>query len=308
MIVLRIMNKREEKKQSSGRLLIIAAALLWGLAGVCVKSISWGPMPIVAVRSVISLTMLFAVKRSFRLKITKTNLLGALMMSATSILYVVAIKLTTAGTAIVLQYTAPVLVFLFAVLFQHRKAKTAEIILTLAVFAGCLISFLDSLDFTRLLGNLLAFASAFTFAGQIIVMNRTDCDTEDTTILSNSLCFLICLPFVFTETLVWDAKNIIWLLIMAVFQYGLANIVFSRGIQRIDPVEASVLLSIEPIFNPIPVAIFCGEKMSALAILGSAIVIVSVTLHGLLPKWEAKKQAVGRKAVLGEDGKKERPV
>ena len=279
----------KQKSSNRSRLMILLTALLWGLAGVCVKSISWGPMPIIAVRSLISLLMLFAMKGSLKLRFTKTNLFGALMMSATSILYVVAIKLTTAGTAIVLQYTAPVLVFIFYILFRHRKATLAEIILTLAVFGGCVLSFLDSLDFTRLLGNLLAVGSAFTFAGQIIVMNGEDCDTEDTAILSNLLCFLVCFPFFFTETLVWDAKNILWLLVMAVFQYGLANALFTRNIHKVDPVEASIILTIEPIFNPIPVAIFCGEKMSALALIGSAIVIIAVTLHGLLPAWEAKK-------------------
>ena len=278
--------------------MILITALLWGLAGVCVKSISWGPLPIVAVRSLISLIILFTVKRNLRLKFTKKNLLGAFMMSATGILYVMAIKLTTAGTAIVLQYTASVLVFVFAVLFRHRKARLAELLLTLAVFAGCAISFLDSLDFTRLLGNALALASAFTFAGQIIIMNDQDCDTEDTAILSNILSFLICLPFFFTEKLAFDAKNIVWLLIMAVFQYGLANALFARNIHRVDPVEASILLTLEPIFNPIPVAIFCGEKMGLLAILGSVIVIAAVTLHGLLPHWEEKKTA--KKQVLSE--------
>ena len=74
------------------------------------------------------------------------------------------------------------------------------------------------------------------------------------------------------------------LLILAIFQYGLANILFSIGIKKTDSVEASLLLSIEPVFNPIPVAIFCGEHMSGLAIFGSAIVIVSIALYSLLPK------------------------
>ena len=77
-------------------------------------------------------------------------------------------------------------------------------------------------------------------------------------------------------------------LILAIFQYGLANILFSIGIKRTDPVEASLLLSIEPVFNPIPVAIFCGEMMTPLAIAGSVIVIAAVTLHGLLPQLQER--------------------
>ncbi len=279
------MSQKENTNQSrSGRLMILVTALLWGLAGVCVKSISWGPLPIVAVRSFLSMWLFAFVKKSFRVRLSKANLIGGTLNTATSILYVVAMKLTTAGTAIVLQYTAPVLVFLYAVIFRKRKSSLGETLLTLAVFAGCALSFLDNLDLTRLLGNSLAFLSAFTFAGQILVMNGEDCDAQDAIMISNTMCFLICVPFLFTETLAWTPKNIFWLLVMGIFQYGLANVLFSRGIHHVDPVEASILLTLEPIFNPIPVAILCGEKMSTLAIIGSVIVIVSVTLHGLLPR------------------------
>lgn len=274
--------------KTAGRLIILCTALLWGLTGVCVKSISWGAMSIIAFRSIISLMMLFIVKRSFRLRFTKTNLLAALMMSVTSILYVVSIKLTTAGTAIVLQYMAPIWVFLFSVIFRKKRPHAFEVILTFCVFAGCVLSFADTLDFTHVIGNLLALASSITYAAQIILMNSSECDTQDCTIISNGMCFLVCIPFWFIDTLVWDFQNILWLLILAIFQYGLANILFAIGIKKIDSVEASLLLCIEPVFNPIPVAIFCGENMGVLAIAGSAIVIISIALYALIPALQAR--------------------
>ena len=277
------MTSSSKNEKTTGRLLILCTALLWGLTGVCVKSISWGAMSIIAFRSIISLLMLFGIKRSFRLRFTRTNLFAALMMSVTSILYVVSIKLTTAGTAIVLQYMAPIWVFLFSVVFRKKRPHVYEVILTFCVFAGCVLSFADTLDFTHILGNLLALGSSITYAAQIILMNSRECDTQDCTIISNGICFLACVPFAFFDTLVWDFQNILWLLILAVFQYGLANIIFSIGIKKIDSVEASLLLCIEPVFNPIPVAIFCGEHMGALAAAGSAVVIVSVALYALIP-------------------------
>lgn len=282
------LNKKEIR---SGRILVAATAILWGLAGVCVKSIEWSSMTLMAARSLISFLMLLGVKRSIKLNFTKKNILCALMSSATGILYVMSIKLTTAGTAIVLQYIAPILVFLFAVIFQHRKAKLSEAIITLAVFGGCVLSFADSLDPSRVAGNILGLASGVTFAGQIIMMNGADSDNDDCFMMSNLLSFIICLPFTFFDkSLVFDAKNIIWVLILGVFQYGLANILFSRGAKKIDKVEASLILTIEPIFNPIPVAIFCGEKMGGLAIIGFAIVIVFVSLYGLLPTIEERRK------------------
>ena len=274
-----------KKVNNTGRILLVITAILWGLAGVCVKSIEWGSMSLMAVRSLISLVMLFAVKRSFKISLSKANIFGAIMMSATGMLYVEAIKLTTAGTAIVLQYVAPILVFVYSVVFQKKKARLSEALITLAVFGGCVLSFADSLDPTRVVGNLLGLASGITFAAQIIIMNDEDSDSDDCLLISNFISFVVCVPFLFFDkSLVFDVKNIVWVLVLGVFQYGMANILFSRGIKKVDKIEASLILTIEPIFNPIPVALICGEKMGPLALIGSAIVIVFVSLYGLLPK------------------------
>ena len=284
--------KTQTKKENNiGRLLIALTAVLWGLAGVCVKSIEWNSMSLMATRSLISLIMLLAVKRSFKVKLSKANVFGAVMMSATGMLYIESIKLTTAGTAIVLQYIAPILVFLYSVIFKKQRAKLSQALITLAVFGGCVLSFADSLDPTRFVGNLLGLASGVTFAAQIIIMNGQDSDSDDCLMIGNFISFVVCVPFMFfDESLVFNFKNIIWVLILGIFQYGFANILFSRGIKKVDKVEGSLILTIEPIFNPIPVAIFCHEKMGALAIIGSVIVIVFVSLYGLLPTLEKRKE------------------
>lgn len=271
------------ENKTKGRILLILAALFWGLAGVCVKSLSWSPTSIIAVRSIISLIMLGIYKGGFKIKLTKTNILGAMAMSACGILYIFSIKLTTAGTAIVLQYIAPILVFLYTVIFQKKKASPIEVILTFTTFLGCVLSFADSIDMTHLLGNILAILSGFAFATQIIIMNREDSDSQDAMMLSNLICFIICFPTLFfDEGLVFDAKNIIWILILSIFQYGLGNILFSIGIKLVDKIEGSLLLTIEPIFNPIPVAIFCNEKMGPISILGFVIVLISTTSYSII--------------------------
>ncbi len=291
--------------RGKGRTIIIITALLWGLTGVCVKSITWSTPAIICARAIISLIVLYifrivTMKKAdpkiqlneiLKIKLTKTNVLATLSITITSILYVQSIKLTTAGTAIVLQYVAPIFVFLYAIIFQKRKARISEIILTLLVFGGCVLSFLDSIDMTHVLGNILALLSGITYAGQIILMNGQEVDGNGSLILSNALSFCVCLPIVLAGPLPsFDKTNIIWILILGIFQYALANLLFSIGIKMIDKVEASLLLCIEPIFNPIPVAIFCGEKMGLLAIIGSIIVIFGVGLYGLVPTAIEKKE------------------
>lgn len=283
------------KQRNMGRAAMAITGILWGLAGVCVKSVTWSAMSLMASRSVLSLLILFVAKGSFKVNFKKENVLSGAMTTCTGILYVLAIKLTTAGTAIVLQYVAPILILVYSILFQKYKAKLSEILIVLAVFGGCVLSFADTLDPTRLLGNLLGLLSGVTFAAMIIIMNGADSDADDCLIISNALSFIICLPFFITDSsVVFDFHNVFWVLVFGIFQYGIANLIFARTIKWVDKIEASLILTLEPITNPIPVAILCGEKMGTLATIGFIMVIVFVTLYILLPTIEKR---FGRKDI-----------
>ncbi len=274
-------------QKNRSRLFLLGAALCWALAGVCVKSITWSAMSLMCARSLLSFLVLALFQHRLLPRFTKGNLLGALMMTGTGLLYMSATKMTAAGTAIILQYIAPILVFLYSVLFRGRKAKPAELVLTLAIFGGIVLSFADNLDTTHVLGNLLALASSVTFAGQIVVMNRDEVDPGDSLMTSCILSFLITLPFLLTDgSVVFTSANVFWVLVLGIVQYGLANTLFGKGIHGVDPVESSLLLTVEPVANPIMVALVCGEMMGAKAIIGFTVVVIGVTLFTLLPSIE----------------------
>lgn len=276
-------------QKNYGRIMIIATALLWGLAGVCVKSIPWNSISIMAARCFIGIIMFGIYNRSFSLKYNKKTFVGAAFMSLTGLLYMMSIKMTTAATAIVLQYVAPIFVFLYSVVFQKLKPKISQIIIVLVVFGGCFLSFADQLDVTHIAGNILGVASGISFAAQIIMFNDKEMDSMGGMYLSNVLSFVVCFPFMFFDKgMDFSPKTIFWVLVLGIFQYGLANIFYAKGCQKIDKIESSLLLTIEPIFNPIPVAIVCGETPGPLAIVGFAVVIAGVTAYGMLPVIEEK--------------------
>lgn len=279
-----------KKQQTKGRFFIIGTALLWGLAGVCVKSIPWNSFSIMASRCGIGIMMFAILRRSVRIKFNKYTLAGAIMMSITGILYMMSIKLTTAATAIVLQYTAPIFVFLYSVLFQKRKAKLSETLIVLMVFSGCVLSFVDELDPTRMLGNTVGLLSGISFAAQIIMFSDKRADSNDGMYLSNIISFITCVPFMFFDkNMAFSGEILFWVLALGIFQYGLANIFYAKGCQIINKIETSLLLTIEPVFNPIPVFLVTGEMPGPLAITGFFVVVGGITLYGVLPVLHNKK-------------------
>ena len=110
-------------KKQYGPLCVFLAAVLYSIGGLCIKVIPWGGMAINGGRTAIALVViggyLLAVKHPLRFN--RWVALGALCIFFTNTLFSLANKMTTAANAIVLQFTAPIFVILFSLLFWHKR-------------------------------------------------------------------------------------------------------------------------------------------------------------------------------------------
>jgi drug/metabolite transporter (DMT)-like permease len=70
-----------------------------------------------------------------------------------------------------------------------------------------------------------------------------------------------------------------WLIVsyLGIFQIALAYVFLLRGIERISAVEASLLLLLEPVLNPVWAWIVHGEKPGAWSLVGGAILLLATT-------------------------------
>ena len=89
------------------------------------------------------------------------------------------------------------------------------------------------------------------------------------------------LPFLFQET-EFPTTAIVSLVVLGVFQVALAYILLAIGLKTTPPVTASLVSGIEPVLNPILVAVFYGEAMGPFALIGAAIVIAGVVGYNVL--------------------------
>lgn len=106
---------RAMNRTSKGNLYILAAALLWSTGGLIMKAVPFNGIVVNFFRTVFAFLFFAAMRRSFRIKINKTILLGAFCFFASTTFYACSNKMTTAANAIVLQYTAPMFVLADAV-------------------------------------------------------------------------------------------------------------------------------------------------------------------------------------------------
>ncbi len=265
-------------------LMLLFAGVLWSLGGLLIKSIPWHPLAISGLRGGIAAIVIYAFSKDRKIIITYEKLFAACLYTLVVTLFVVANKLTTAGNAILLQYTAPVYVALFGYMFLGEKSTFIDWITIFILLGGLTLFFLDDLSFDGYLGNALAILSGMSFAALTISLRKQkNHNPSDSILLGNILTLIIGLPLIISEKS-FNLHSIILILILGTIQLGVPYILYTTAIKHVTALDAIIFPVVEPILNPILVFFILGETLGPWAFLGGALVLGSVVLRGLLKK------------------------
>ena len=277
--------RNDRSAAAKGALFVFLSAVFFSIGGLFMKLIPWNGLAINSARNVFSVLVLAAFFRIRRHKlvINRTVLIGALAIVGTNILYSLANKLTTAGNTIILQFTAPIWVMVFSSLLLKKKPGRLDLIAAAFVFAGVICFFIDSLSSGHLAGDLLALLSGIFYAGVFMMNAREDSDSLSSVLIGMVLNVLTGLPFLIREQ-PFSAGMDVWtpILVLGIFQLGLAYVFLTEGLAITPPVTASLISGIEPVLNPLLVAVFYGEMLTPLSLVGAAIVFLSVIGYNLI--------------------------
>ena len=270
-------------KERRATLYVFASAVLFSIGGLCVKVIPWSGITINGVRSLISVLILLVYFKitGHKFVFNKSVALGAVSMAGTTTLYCLANKLTTAANTIILQFTAPVFIILFMWAFFHERPKKLDICTSLVVLTGIVFFFVDSLAAGNTLGNLLALLSGVCYAGVFMMKTFPGADSLSSILLGQAICAVTQTPFIFDEN-VFTPTAVIAAVVLGVFQLAMAYIFMSKGLEHTPAIAASLTSAVEPIMNPIWVAVFYHEMISGLSFVGAVIVFIGVIGYNLL--------------------------
>lgn len=275
--------------RKKGTLYVFMAAVLYSIGGLCMKVIPWNAVAINGARTGIALIVigLYLVATKHRLRFNRYIALGAVSVFATNLLFALANKMTTAANAIVLQFTAPIFVIVCSALFFRKKPVKLDLAACAVVFSGIVFFFVDSLSVGGGLGNLFALISGLSYAIVFMLNELPDGDPISSIFWGDILSAVVGLPFLLQET-DFSAVSVISILVLGIFQVALGYIFLTIGLRTTPAVTASLVSGIEPVLNPVLVAIFYGEKVSAFAIVGAFIVIAGVLTYNVLKGKEMK--------------------
>ena len=263
-------------------LFLVLTAILWSSSGLLVKIISWQPLSILSGRSILSSVVFWIfLKYPTRFNWTPLQVTGAVAYVGTQIFFIMATKLTTAANAIFLQYTLPIYIVFFGYWFLNERPQRADWISLIVIFAGLFLFFGDDLNFDGFTGNILAIVSGMAMALLMLCMRKQkDGTPANTILLGNILGAVIGLPFLFQES--YSLPNLGIIAYLGIFQIGLSFVLYSIAIKQVQALEATLILTLEPILNPLWVFLVIGETPGKLALIGGMFVIGAVTARAVV--------------------------
>ncbi len=270
-------------------LLLALCGLFWSTGGVLIKAVDWHPGAIWAVRSAIAAALLYAVRRPSLRGISPGEWGAAVALAATTGLFILANKLTTAANAILIQYSAPVWIALLGQWFLRERATRLDWVTIALVLGGIVLFFFEQLTVDHVAGNLVALGAGVAFAFSAMTLRKValsgtaaaPVDPLRPLLLGNLLGAAIGAPFVALHAPP-DATGWGALVALGLVQQGAAYLCYAWAIRHATALEAMLIPIIEPIASPVWVAIVFGELPGVWAVIGGTIVVGAVAARAVL--------------------------
>jgi DME family drug/metabolite transporter len=286
----------------SDRLRILAAALLFSTGGAAIKACSLSALEVASLRSMFAaVTVLLILPEARRGWTWRTWFVGA-SYAATLVLYVLGNKLTTAANTIFLQSTAPIYILLLSPLLLHERIRRSDLAFMAAIAGGMTLFFIgvQAPQITApnpMLGNILAACAGVTWAITILGLRWLGRSRSGGGPAAVACGNLLAAGVVFPFALPLAAPSATdWLIVslLGILQIGIAYAFLTGGLRGVPAFEASLLLLVEPVLNPIWAWLIHGETPTRWASLGGAFILIATTLHTAAAQYRNRPPAPGR--------------
>lgn len=298
------MERTKNQHPVRGYLFIAAATLCWGISATLGRAVFTGrlitghaldpisPLILAQSRTTLSLLVLGPIllarrgragMRMSHRDVFVALLIGVLGVAASNYFYYYAIQVTNVATAIVLQYTAPVWVLIYMVVRRLQRATMQRLFAVgLALLGIALITGIVGGQLRiSLIGILAAEAAALAFAYYNVAIPP---------LLERHDRWKVLAWLLFGAALFWLVVNPPWrfphlsgeqwafLCLFALTSVLLPFSFYIAGLQYLDATRAIVTSCLEPVFSIVIAAIWLGETVTLLQVVGVMVVLAATVL------------------------------
>lgn len=297
------MNHMERREAMRGMCIALIGGIFWGLAGVFGQYLfeykGLNARWLVSVRLLLagllllSTVMIKQKKDMFRIwekpkHIVVLFLFAVFGMAGCQLTYYSAVELSNAGTATVLQYTAPALIMLYTASRAKRFPKAAELGALALALGGTFIlathGNIHSLAISREalfwgLGSAVMMAVYNLLPGTLMKEYGTFCVIGWGMLLGGIFLSVFTKPWHIIGT--WDGQAFGALLVVVIVGTVLSFSFYMEGVRIVGAQKASLFASVEPVTATLAAvlmmhAAFTGQDLAGFACILAAVLILTV--------------------------------
>ena len=276
---------------------IILAGITWGTSGIFVNLLApygFTSPQLTAIRatvSLISIGIFILIKEKNAFKSSPKELIlflgSGVTLFGTSTCYYVSMQMTSISTAVVLMYTAPVIVMIFSVAFLGEKLTKLKTLSVFLMVLGCgLVSgIIGGLKFD-LLGILIGMLSGICYSAyNILTKIQMEKGIRSTTasfynfLITSVISLIIANPVKLGSNAAADPAVIIPLMVaLGVVTYVIPYVLYTNAMKYLPAGTASALGIVEPMAATVFSIVIFHEKLSVPSAIGIILILAAVLM------------------------------
>lgn len=273
---------------------IILAGVFWGTSGIFVHMLSplgLSSLQMATVRgsvAAICMALYALVEKRELFKLTMKQFLLAVgsgfAMFMTSAGYFSSIQASSVSTAVVLMYTAPVMVMVYSVIFLGEKMTRLKAVSTVLMIVGCgLVSgIIGGLKFS-IYGMIYGLISGVSYAAYNIftkIQMREKCNPFSASmyafIFMTVFALIVSQPLHIIGVAVDKPQSVLIMMGCGVITSVLPYVLYTLALKVLAAGTASALSVVEPMAATVFSIIFLGEDLNLYSVCGIMLIVFSI--------------------------------
>lgn len=286
-----------------GVVLVTTAALCWSSGGLIARLVGTDPWTTIFWRSVFCAAFL-----SGAVILIQRGRLGAVVREAgwpglgmaacfatASTAFIMALSRTSVANTLIIQTLSPFIAGLLGWLCLREHVRRRTWLAMAVALVGTVVMLGGSPGGGSRVGDALAFVTATAFAGATVLVRW-----HRTVYMPAAAALAAALAgfFAFAQASPGSASgaDLALLALFGVGQLGVGMLCFTAGARLIPVAEASLIGVLECVLGPIWVWLAIGERPSAFAMTGGAIILTALVAHTLADLARSRGPALGEMA------------
>jgi len=263
--------------------LVAGAAVCWSSGGLIARLVTTGPWTKNLWRSLFASLFLALV-----LQIVRGRSIGAqwreggrpvlavaVCMALASTCFIFSLAHTSVANALILMSVGPYVAGLLGWMLLGERVPTRTWLTMGVALAGALVMVSNSYSRGAMTGDLLAIATASSFAVAVVLLRRyPDVRMTPAAALATTLTALVALPL--ADPLSTAPRDLLLLAAFGVGQFGVGFLLFMSGARLLPVAQSSLIGMLETVLGPLWVWLVLSEQPGMASLVGGALILAAL--------------------------------